>query len=453
MKNVNIMYLKESSTVELKKSIAQLDDALKTICAFLNHKGGTVYFGIDSTGKILGTQVSEKTLRKISQQICSRIKPETIPEIREIIEKEKSFIEVKIPEGTNKPYFLDGKVYKKVGSEKRIIPPDELKRIILEQKRNRWDEEICKKATIKDIDEDKVKWFLKVARVERNLAIPEKTSLKVVLTKLNLLKDEKLTNAAVLLFGTNPQQFFIQAKVKGIRFVGKEPVKPFLDMKLFEGNIIDQIDSVKTFVLEHIPKAVWLAGNIQREERYDYPPDAIREGIVNAICHRDYESIGETHIRIFDDRIEIWNPGELPKPLKLEDLKREHKSIPRNPLIAEQLFWIKYIEKVGSGTNDMIKFCAKWGIPEPEFKHVTGDFVVIFRGQLTEEYLKDLGLNKRQIKTVIRLKRGDEIDNKTYREINKIGKVTAAKELNDLVAKKILKITGAGRATKYYLNE
>ena len=103
------MSLKESSTVELKKSVAQLDDALKTICAFLNHKGGTIYFGVDNKGQILGTQVSEKTFRKISQQICSRIKPETIPEIREITENEKSLIEVKISEGINKPYFLDGK--------------------------------------------------------------------------------------------------------------------------------------------------------------------------------------------------------------------------------------------------------------------------------------------------------------------------------------------------------
>ena len=86
----------------------------------------------------------------------------------------------------------------------------------------------------------------------------------------------------------------------------------------------------KKFDFRVFSKSVWLAGNIQREERYDYPPDAIREGIVNAICHRDYESIGETHIRIFDDRLEIYNPGELPKPLKLEDLKREHKSILKN---------------------------------------------------------------------------------------------------------------------------
>ena len=101
----------------------------------------------------------------------------------------------------------------------------------------------------------------------------------------------------------------------------------------------------------------------------------------------------------------------------------------------------------------MIKYCSLWGIPEPEFKHITGDFVVIFRGTLTEKYLKDKGLNERQIKAVIYLRSGKEMDNKTYREINTIGKVMAAKELHDLVIKNVLKSMGAGRGIKYILND
>ena len=151
--NILTVKLKESHTVELKKSLSQLDDALKSICAFLNHKGGIVYFGVNNKGKIIGLDVSEKTLRKISQQIISRIKPEITPEIKEIKEMNKSIIKVKIPEGSNKPYFLNGIAYKKIGTEKRVIPPGELKRIILEQKHMIWDEEICEGATLNDIVE------------------------------------------------------------------------------------------------------------------------------------------------------------------------------------------------------------------------------------------------------------------------------------------------------------
>ncbi|MCK4735780.1 MAG: ATP-binding protein, partial [Methanophagales archaeon] len=108
---------KESHTTELKKSLAQLDVALKSVCAFLNHKGGTVYFGVANDGKITGLNVTDKTLRKISQQIHSRIKPEITPEIREVKEKGESIIELKIPKGNNKPYFLNGVAYKRIGTE------------------------------------------------------------------------------------------------------------------------------------------------------------------------------------------------------------------------------------------------------------------------------------------------------------------------------------------------
>lgn len=107
-----------------------------------------------------------------------------------------------------------------------------------------------------------------------------------------------------------------------------------------------------------------------------------------------------SHLLIFDDFMEVWSPGELPEPITLEDLKKTHKSVPRNPLLARQLFWIKFVEEVGTGTNDLLDYCREGGIPEPEFKHVTGDFVVTFFGKLTDKYYEDLGLNERQIKAV-----------------------------------------------------
>ena len=110
---------------------------------------------------------------------------------------------------------------------------------------------------------------------------------------MDLLKENKPTNAAILLFGKNPQRFFLQAEVRCARFKGNKPVKPFIDMKVFEGNITDQVDKALGFILEHTPMKVYLAGKSEREEKYDYPPDALREAIINAICHRDYASVGQ----------------------------------------------------------------------------------------------------------------------------------------------------------------
>ena len=196
--------------------------------------------------------------------------------------------------------------------------------------------------------------------------------------KLKLLKDKKLTNACVLLFSKEPK--FLQSEVKCIRFSGNDPVKPYIDFQTLEGNIFDLIDKSEDFVLRNIKKAIWLIpGQVQREEKYEYPPDAIREAITNAIVHRDYESPSKVQIRIFNNRIEIWSPGLLPNGITIEDLKREHRSVPRNPLLFKQLFLVGYVEDVGGGTLDMIRQCKEWNIPEPEFKYIGGAFVVIFR--------------------------------------------------------------------------
>jgi len=185
------MILKESHIIELKKSLSQLNDALKSVCAFLNHKGGNVFFGVDNKGEVVGLQASDRSLRKISQQIHSRIKPEIIPDVRELKEDDKTLIEVAIPEGNNKPYFLNGIAYKRVGTENRVIPPDELKKIILKQKQTNWSQEICENATLKDIDEEKVKWFLKKAKFERRLEIDLTTTIKETLERLDLIKINK----------------------------------------------------------------------------------------------------------------------------------------------------------------------------------------------------------------------------------------------------------------------
>ena len=345
--------------------------------------------------------------------------------------------------------------YKIVGTHDMPISPEEVIEFAKATGEIKFANKICKEASLEDIDKAKVKWFLKKAKRERNFDIDPEIPIKQALEKLELVKNGKLTNAAILLFGKNPQRFFLQAETRCARFKGTKPIKPFIDMKVFGGNIIDQVNAAEDFVLRHISMAAWVeSGKIERQEKREYPPDSIREAIVNAICHRDYETFSNVQVRIFDNRIEIWGCGLLPKPLTIEDLKKGHRSILRNPLIGKCFFLIKFIEQWGTGTNDMIDMCLKWGLPEPLFKYIAGSLVVIFRkSKLTEEYLDTLTLNERQKKAIEYLRRNKEISNKIYREINNIGKVVAVKELNDLVKKEILKTTGKGRATKYVLND
>jgi ATP-dependent DNA helicase RecG len=379
---------KESHTTELKKSLAQLDVALKSVCAFLNHKGGTVYFGVANDGKITGLNVTDKTLRKISQQIHSRIKPEITPEIREVKEKGESIIELKIPKGNNKPYFLNGVAYKRIGTENRIIPPDELKRIILEQKQTKWDEEICEGATLNDINEEKVERFLRKAKFERRLEIDPTISVKEALNAVEFVKEHIKLHAKIV--------------------------------------------------------------ETERVETWEYPIEAVREAITNAVCHRDYEISSNVQVRIFDDRIEVWGCGLLPKPLTVDDLRKKHDSILRNPQIGKCFFLIKFIEQWGTGTNRIISECLKYGLPEPLFEEVAGNLVVTFRKtKFTEDYLKQLGLNERQIKAIHYLKENKQITRRKYSSLFNCSTRTAFNDLQAMIDKKILKRKGKGKYTYY----
>lgn len=296
-----------------------------------------------------------------------------------------------------------------------------------------------------------MKRFLKESRKQRHLNILEEASVEEALLKLKLLKNGKPTNAAMLLFPKEPK--FLQSEVTCIRFKGDKSVKPYIDFQTLEGSVIDLANRALDFVLRNIQKSIWLVPEkIQREERYDYPEEAIRETIVNAVAHRDYSSPSKVQVRIFDSRIEIWNPGELPKGWTTETLKEEHESIPKNPLLFRQLFWIRYVEDVGGGIIDMINWCKEFGLPEPEFKLTGTSFVVTLRkSKLTEEYLRELGLNERQRKAIEYVKEKEKISNRAYRAINNVSHTLAHRELKDLIKKEVLIIKGKGRATQYFL--
>ena len=442
--------------MELKPSLSQINEIMETISAFANTKGGKIVIGISNSGKVMGVEVGKDTIERLTNKIRQEIDPKIHPRITATKAEAKNLIIIEVKPAHDKLVLASGRPFKRIGKSTVRMSKDEYEGSILEKHKDKlqFDKQICKGAGLKDIDEEKVRWFLEEAKRERKLKVPSRVSADEALMRLNLTEGKgKLTNASILLFGKDPQKYFLQAEVKCIRFKGNKPVKPFIDMRVINGNIIDQAEEARNFVLEHIPKAVWLAGKTQREERYQYSPDAIREAIVNAICHRNYEEPSAIQVRVFDDYLEIWNPGILPKPLTLADLKKVHKSVPRNPLIAKQFFWIKLVEEVGTGTNDMIDYCRKWGIPEPEFKHITGDFVVTFRGYaLTEKQMEKLGLNVRQKRAVEYIREHIKINRMEYVGLNKVSSATAKRDLKKMIDKGILKSQGSGPEICYILS-
>ncbi|MFH1288220.1 MAG: ATP-binding protein [bacterium] len=317
-----------------------------------------------------------------------------------------------------------------------------------------FDQQVCIGATLKDIDSKKVRWFLEKAKEVRGFDVPVKITIKETLERLGLLKDGGITNTAVLLFGKNPQRFFIQASVRCGRIKGNHGYD-FLDMKVIDGSIPEQREHAIKFITENTKHAVYFDSN-QRYDKWEYPLRALEEIITNALAHRDYFSNADIHLTVYDNRIEIWNPGELPKPLRPQDLKRQHKSIPRNKLLAHQLFLVKHIEHWGMGTNRVIEEMRQNNLPDPVFENLSGGFQVILMGpgksferMIEETKLNKIKLNYRQKKAIEFIKQNMEISRKQYVNLAKISVRQANRDLNDLLNKKIIVSVGSGRSLRY----
>ena len=186
----------------------------------------------------------------------------------------------------------------------------------------------------------------------------EDTAPEQVLEHLHLLNRGRPTHAAILLFGTVPQRFLISSEIKCAHFHGTEVHKPIPFYQVYKGTAFDLVDLAVDFVLSKIDLAVGTREHsTQAPVAYEMPPEVVREAIVNAVAHRDYTSNGSVQVMLFSDRLEVWNPGTLPPSLTLEKLRHPHGSVPGNPLLAEPLYLTKYIERMGTGTGDMIMRC------------------------------------------------------------------------------------------------
>ncbi len=243
-----------------------------------------------------------------------------------------------------------------------------------------FDESINNDATITDINEEYIKTFITQARYKRNAPIKETASIVQVLSHLNMLRQDKVTNSAILAFGKNPQAYFPTATVKCAHFHGLEIEKPIPNYREFGGTVFQMAEEAVDFILSKIGLSTGSrALDNQVSTVYEIPRAAIAEAIINAIAHRNYESNGSIQISIFKNRIEVINPGTLPEELQLEDLTQMHSSYPHNPILAQCMFLTGHIERFGTGTLDIYNLSKSRGLISPIFSLDEGFKVVLWR--------------------------------------------------------------------------
>lgn len=308
-------------------------------------------------------------------------------------------------------------------------------------------------AKISDIGSDRIDWFVAESSSKRKFSFLGSPTPSTVLMELGLLEKGRILNAALMLFGKRPQRFCPAAVIKCSHYHGTEVERPIPNQQVFGGTLFEQTDGAADFVLSRLDRTIGSReqSNAARET-LEIPKEAIREIIVNAVVHRDYDSAASVQIDVFADRIEIMNPGRLPNELTVEDLVKEHLSVPVNPFLARPFYLAGYINQLGYGTRNVVDWCRKAGLPAPRFDPGNNRFrVIIWRNWLTDDRIKGFDLNERQIKAIRHLKTEGQISNMEYQKATGASRATTKRDLDELVKVGLLALQGAGRSTCYRL--
>ena len=390
----------ETRTLELKKSTGELKDAMHTACAFLNTEGGWLVFGVTpQSHKIVGQDVNDNTQQELAQAL-SLLEPALDVRIEYI----------DIPDNAGRkviainfdgwiwgkePYTYHGSPYYKVESTTRIMPREMFEERLKAAKPHKlsWERLIADEISIDDLNEDHI--INAVRMGVRGGRMPESAlslSATDILKKFSLTKNGQLLQAAVVLFARNVQDY-PQLLMRMARFKGVNKLE-FIDNRQVRGDFFDMLDEGMAFCFKHLNLHGKVVG-LQREEKLEIPVEALREAIINALCHRSYDSIsGSVSLAIYDDRLEIENPGRLPVGITPDNIKESHDSKPFNPIIAETLYKCTWLESWGSGVDRMVNACKADNAQEPFYELRPGGLAIVFKRPKVENKVEDKVENK-----------------------------------------------------------
>jgi ATP-dependent DNA helicase RecG len=362
----------ETETIEYKRSTGELKAAVISIVAILNkHNGGELFFGVKNDGHVLGQNISDKTLRDVSQAIANHIEPQIFPSISNVVIHNEDCIRVAF-EGDNVPYFAYGRAYLRIADEDRVMSPQELENYFLKKNSNIlvWDSEASNKA-IDDVNEKTLESYIGKANTAGRIDYSY-TNKYDILKRLDLLSGDTIKNTARVMFCDKTKQ-----EVQMAVFATNERLT-FIDIDRKSGTITELVNIAERYIKDNMRWRVEFTGGLQRKEIPEVPVEAIREALFNSYCHKDYRILQNNYVSIFKDYIEIYNPGTFPTGLTPQDyIEGAELPVHRNPLLAEILYYSKDIESFGTGLKRIVDLCQEADV-KVEFKLLKMGFSVVF---------------------------------------------------------------------------
>lgn len=433
----------ESQNIEYKSSWR--DEYLKWICGFANASGGSIFIGKDNAGNVVGVTDAKKLLEEIPNKVRDTLG--ILGDVNLHTTTQGDFIEI-IVEGYPYPVNYKGQYHYRSGSTKQELKGAALDKFLLQKKGKRWDGVPVPNIAAPDLKQETFEFFRK--RAIKSQRIEEDTLTDTnehLIENLQLKENDFLKRAAILLFHSNPEKFVTGAYIK-IGYFEKDDDLKFQDE--IHGNLFEQVERTMDLLFTKYIKAEISYEGINRIEKYEYPRDAVREALLNAIAHKDYSGGVPIQISVYSSKIIFWNEGQLPENWTIENLLTKHPSKPYNPDIANALFRSGYIECWGRGTLKMIRECELAELPKPVyFYDMSGFFAEFKKDNYNAEYLGELGLNERQVDALLYFKVKGKIVTSEYLKRYNITDRTARRDLTELVEKGLLIREGEKKSSRY----
>lgn len=439
--------MKENQNIEWKKNWQ--DKYLQWICGFANADGGSIFIGKDDNGNIVELKNIKKLLEDIPNTIINTLS--IFAEVKHEQTNQGEYIEI-IVEPYPLPISYKGRYYKRIGATNQLLKGIELTKFLLEKGGKKWDSVSIPNLTIDDLDNNAFDLFKRDAKKNKRVdkGILNENNMAII-ENLDLIEGDKLKRAAILLFHKEPHKFASAGAYIKIGYFKSGIEDISFDDEIY-GSLFEQYNKTFDLLTTKYGKAL-MSYERQRIETFEYPEKALREALLNAIAHKDYSNTNPIDIKVYEDKLVIRNEAELPENWSINNLLKEHPSKPYNPNIANTFHRAGYIERWGRGINKIIKECREHKLPEPIFQYEAPDFKLTLQKDLYhEEYLEKRGLNIRQIKAIIYLKKFNKISNSKYQELCETSKGTATRDLRELVEQyNILIKKGKGAGTYYEL--
>ena len=428
----------ESETIEFKVTTSERKNAMESIAAILNkHRRGTLFFGVDDSGFVRGQQISDSTKRDISRMVYDTIEPKVVTSMEVLSIEGKQILKVSFF-GQNRPYSVNGRYLIRTGTENRRMAPDELKRLIKKADySSTWEEELTD-YDFSDLDDEALFDFYNSATSCGRLSMKVFDKQKL-LSSINVTANNHLKNGGYALFGKDAR-----IGLKLATYATDNKVT-FTDLRLLQGNIYNLVSDALAYVLDRIN---WRSeiGSRKRTEIPEIPELAIREIIVNAFAHADYEVLPEIEIGIHPGRIEIYNPGPFPEDFTpLDFISKNLPSYKRNPLILDVLFRSKDVEKSGTGFQRVNELCAQHNVLWSYRKEAYGFFFEFIRTNvpINVPINKDLTENERRVFSLIQTNEG--ISRKELAVRISMSEKTVQRAISSLLMKGVIERVGSNK--------